>query len=440
MLGLSALLSIPSTSIATNGIYLIGFGAKSRSMGGVGIGYTQDSIGNAMNPAGISAVADDVDAMRFDMGAMLFRPIRGASIPDGRDCPNCGNDIFYKSESNLFVIPSMGAVYKFNRKLTLGFSGVGAGGGGTRYEKLAPNGYNFFNPVGRTDVGDTLGVNYLQAQMALTAAYKVNKRNTIAISPVFGLAQFRAFGLGVFKPFSSDPDNMTNRGNDYSYGAGVRLGWQGKVHDRLTLGATYASKIYMTKFDKYKGLFAGHGSMDAPANYGLGLAFDVTDKLVLAFDWQRVLYSDVAAISNPIENLANPDGFLGENKGAGFGWDDQDIYKFGMKYKYNENWDFALGFNYAKAPMPNDQLLFSAVAPAVTEKHITTGATYKPNRNMEWTLTYVHAFKNTIKGKANSGGQFDLFYPNTDPNKDGPGDMDLQMKQDSLEIEFSYKL
>lgn len=429
-------LVLSTPSLATNGIFLIGFGAKSRAMGGVGIGYTQDAIGNQMNPAGITNI--DVPAMRLDLDAMLFRPIRSVVIPDPRVPPNAGNPIRYESGANLYAIPSMGMVYKFNRKLNLGFSFVGAGGGGTRYTRLSPLGFNFFNPVGRTGISDTLGMNFAQAQMSITGAYKINKQHTVAASPVIGIQTFRTFGLGVFQPFSSDPDYLTGNGNDWAYGAGVRLGWQGNLTDWLTVGAVYTSKLYFTKFDKYKGLFAEQGNMDAPANIGIGFSVKPTKKLTVAFDWQRVMYSDVASISNPIEALSTTSGFLGEDAGAGFGWDDQDIYKLGIKYNINPEWDVMFGWNYADSPMPNDQLLFSALAPAVTEHHLTTGATYRPSSSIEWTLAYVHAFDNKETGKANSGGQFDQFFPN--PTLTGPGDMELQMFQDSLEVSFTYKM
>jgi long-chain fatty acid transport protein len=420
-------------------MFLIGYGAKSRSMGGVGIGYTQDAIGNAMNPAGITSLK--VDAMRLDMGAMLFYTPRSVTLPDSRSGPTAGDPITYDSGSNLFVIPSMGGLYKFNRKVTMGFSFVGSGGGSTRYTKLAPNGFNFFNPEGRTGVSDTLGVNLFQAQMAMSLAYKVNKKHTIAASPIIGIQTFRAYGLGLFKPLSGPGggDLLSNNGNDWAYGAGVRFGWQGKLHKNLTVGATYASKIYMTEFDEYEGLFAEQGNFDSPANFGLGFAFNLTKDLVLAFDWQRVQYSDLPAVNNPIEALNTPEGFLGEDEGAGFGWEDQDIYKLGLKYRYNKEWDFMLGWNYGEAPMPKDQLLFSALAPAVTEHHLTLGSTYKPKNNMEWTLAYVHAFKNTEKGLAESGGQFDQFFPDGDPIT-GPGITELEMRQDSLELTFTYKM
>ena len=114
--GFVALFAASSCNVyATNGIFLIGNGPKSRSMGGVGIGYTQDAIGYHMNPAGITSIG--VGAMRVDMAAMLFRPIRSAAVPDPRDPPNAGNLIRYKSGANLYAIPSVGATYKFNRKM-----------------------------------------------------------------------------------------------------------------------------------------------------------------------------------------------------------------------------------------------------------------------------------------------------------------------------------
>jgi len=432
---LSAVFS--SIASATNGMFLIGYGAKSRAMGGVGIGYTQDGIGNHMNPAGITNVG--VGAMQVDIDAMLFRPIRRSAVPDPRTDPdNIGNLVRYKSGSNLFVIPAMGAIYKFNRKMYIGFSFVGSGGGQTRFTDLSPIGFNFLNPAGRTDVSDTLGVSLLQAQMSMSLAYKINKSHSIAASPVFGVQQFRAYGLGVFKPKSTDPDNLTGRGNDYTYGAGGRLGYQGNLTDWLTIGAAYQSRIYFTKFDKYRGLFAEQGSLDSPEKFGAGFSIKPTKKLTLAFDWERVLYSNIKAVGLPIEQLSDPNCFLGTDCGAGFGWNDQDIYKVGLKYQLTPKWDVMLGFNYAEVPMPDDQLLFSTLAPAVTEKHATLGAVFHQSKMMEWTLAYVHAFRNTEKGLANSGGQFDNFFPNE--NNDGPGPAELEMYQDSLELTFSFKM
>ncbi|MEE9303078.1 MAG: outer membrane protein transport protein [Thiotrichaceae bacterium] len=436
--GLLSLAAMYSTSImATNGIFLIGYGAKSRAMGGVGIGYTQDGLGNQMNPAGITSVEVGANGWRFDIDAMLFVPKRSVELPDPRDPPNAGNPIRYRSGQNLFLIPAMAATYKVSDKLYYAASFVGAGGGGTDYLRLSPLGVNFFNPAKRAGVSRHLGVRYNQAQIAFTAAYKVTPKHSVAVSPIIGIQLFRAEGLGLFQPFSSDTDKLTNNGADFAFGYGVRIGWQGEINKWLSLGATLQSKVYFSKFDKYTGLLAEGGRIDAPANIGVGVVIRPHEKITVAFDFQRVMYSAVRAINNPIERLSEISGFLGEKSGAGFGWEDQDIYKLGVKYHYNKEWDFSAGFNYGESPIPKDQLLFSALAPAVTEKHITLGASYRPDEIMEWTVAYVHAINNTQRGLAQSDGQFDTFFPNSDLT--GPGEIELQMFQDSLELSFAYK-
>jgi long-chain fatty acid transport protein len=433
---ISIAIAIPSTASATNGIYLIGYGSKSRAMGGVGIGYAQDAIGFHQNPAAINDVK--VSTMRVDADIQYFKPIRSATMPDNRPPPNAGNPVEYRSGSNQYLIPALAGMYKFNRSLTIGFSFVGAGGGGTRYTRLAPNGFNFFNPVGRTDVTDTLGVNYFNAQMSIGAAYKISRKQSLGFAVVGSFSRFNAYGLGVFKPFSEDQENLSNRGNDYNIGGGLKAGWKWNPTKWLGIGLAGQTKLVHTAFDKYAGLFPDQGQMDLPAQYGWGLALKPTRNFVIAFDMQRVLYSEVEAIGNPIENLSRDDGFLGASNGAGFGWNDQTVYKLGMKYTVNSKWDLSIGANYGDSPMPGSQLLFSAVAPAVTEWHASLGIAYRPSPNVEWSFDYVHAFHNTEKGVANSGGQFDQFFPNDTAT--GPGDMQLEMRQDSLGLTFSYKL
>jgi len=150
------------TAHATNGYFLIGYGAKSRGMGGVGVANPVDAFAAAANPAGIAFVGS-----RGDIGAELFNPPR-ASAGGATDKDNFPTEFGYgakdvKSGSNLFLIPSMAAVYKFNRKISMGFAAIGAGSN-TRYRADQ----NFFSltgiPAGEISWG-TLGVNLMQMQM-----------------------------------------------------------------------------------------------------------------------------------------------------------------------------------------------------------------------------------------------------------------------------------
>ena len=112
----SSLVAMPIPGYATNGMFLIGQGAKSRGMGGAAIAFPQDAIAGAVNPASIGMVGT-----RADIGADVFSP---------RAHSNLGGT-GYNSSASLYLMPVMGGAYKFNRNLSVGFSAVPAGGGGS---------------------------------------------------------------------------------------------------------------------------------------------------------------------------------------------------------------------------------------------------------------------------------------------------------------------
>ena len=112
-IALTAGMAIPSSVFATNGYFLIGYGAKSRSMGGVGVAYGQDGLAAGANPAAMADVKID-GAMRVDVGGELFLPKRSfnhdsATLESGFE----GSDkaVNHKSVSNQFLIPSLGGIY-----------------------------------------------------------------------------------------------------------------------------------------------------------------------------------------------------------------------------------------------------------------------------------------------------------------------------------------
>lgn len=418
------------SSFATNGYFLVGYGAKTRGMGGAGVAYAQDALAAAANPAAMSDI--EMDTMRIDVGGEFFIPRRGfvndsSTLESG--FPGSDSPVEHRSGANVFLIPSMGGAYRFNRKLTVGMAAIG-NGANTRYHQdisgkptcidgntsggTGSTGFNF-NCLG----SPTAGVSLIQMQVLPSVAYQLNKTQSIGMSITLAAQQFRAYGLQAFGSdglgYTGGEGDITNRGNDYSYGAGMRVGWLGKFFDgRLSLGANYASRTYMTKFDKYQNLFAEQGGFDIPEHYAVGLAIGVTKKLTIAADYQRINYSDIKSVGNPGPDAADPFNFfpsgcqtlpdgsnsceLGRDDGMGFGWKDQDVFKIGMNYDYNNKWSFRLGYNYGETPIQEEEVLFNFLAPAVNEHHATLGLSYRPSKNVEWSANYAHAFKNTIKG------------------------------------------
>jgi len=442
---LAAALLIPSLAFATNGYFQIGYGAKSVGMGGTGVANPQDALAGAVNPAGMAHVGK-----RFDLELRWFSPIREAELSSSGFGASTYN-VDKKSSRNNFFIPNFGYAAPINEKLSWGISAYGNGGMNTEYHRnIYDNAFAqmLFNgsSTGTPDTGK-LGVDLAQLIIAPTLAYKVNDRHTIGASLLIGVQAFEAYGLGNFQCFTKDvaatgyagcgggyptfPSNgLTNNGHDWSYGAGIRLGWMGQVTDRLTLGAAATSKVYMTEFDDYDNLFAEDGDFDIPAHITVGLAFQATDKLKVALDIQRIFYSQVDSINNPGPVATDfsappPSRPLGTNSGFGFGWEDVWVYRLGFSYDVNNQWTVRAGYDHSESPIPDDELLFNILAPAVVADHVTLGFTYRPHKNGEWNASYMHAFERDQDGITGFGG--------------APVPAKLQMYQNAVNVGYAWK-
>jgi long-subunit fatty acid transport protein len=85
----------------------------------------------------------------------------------------------------------------------------------------------------------------------------------------------RSLPVSASRPRVSRSSVSAGAGYDTSFGGGVRLGWTWQASQNLKVGATYQSRLWMTKFDKYAGLFAERGGFDIPSNYALGFAYKI---------------------------------------------------------------------------------------------------------------------------------------------------------------------
>lgn len=379
---------------ATNGYFLPGFGIRSQGMGGVGIAFGRDSLSTAANPA--NAVNT---GMRGDLGFAVFNPERYAAV--GANAGGASPFGFFggvESDSKYFIMPEMGFSSPLTDDTYVALAVVGNGGMNTTYPE------NFFSLMGNPPRDQKLGVDMMQLLIPISVAHKLNENHSVGASLVLAETRFRAYGLQAFANFpgfASDPSKVTNNGFDYSYGAGLRVGWLGEfLDDRVSVGLTYASRSYMTKFDKYASLFAEQGDFDIPENYGIGIAVKPTKNLVVAADVMRINYGDIASIANrgpdaTISTFADPGTQLGKDRGLGFGWKDQTVYKLGVQYGVNKRLQVRAGYNYGRTPIPNDQVTFNLLAPATVERHYSVGFTYKANDNLEVTGTYMYAASNS---------------------------------------------
>lgn len=404
---------------ATDGYFAHGYGVKSQAMGGVGIALPQDALAAASNPAGLGLVGD-----RVDFGVTWFRPQRETQLVDTAGGTKAFDGDYDANDTENFIIPEFGYNRQINPNVTFGVSVYGNGGMNTDYKKAVPL-------LGSTPPG----VDLIQLFVAPTATWKVTPSNTIGVSLNLAYQRFEAKGLqnftapaGTPQQTSVAPNDVTNKGHDNSYGAGVHIGWIGQLNNAVTLGATYQSKTYMSKFDKYKGLFAEGGDFDIPSTYGVGIAVKATSQLTVAADVQRINYSDVKSVGNlSISNLF-AGNLLGTSNGPGFGWRDVTAVKLGASYAYNDTLTLRAGYNHTTQPIRKSETLFNILAPGVVQDHLTLGATYVLPNKSELSFSYIHAFEESVNGSGSIPAAF------------GGGEANLNMYQDSIGIAYGWQL
>ena len=383
-------------ALATNGYFPHGYGMKAKGMGGAAMGMAQDSLGGATNPASMAFAGS-----RIDLGLDVFMPERDAQRTGS--APGVNGKV--ESDKERFFVPEFGYNQMLGSNMSLGVTVYGNGGMNTTY----PGGTFDCTAVGGGPGSNmlcgsgTLGVDLMQLIVAPTLAYKLNAQHALGVSLLLGYQRFKATGLQLFANTpgaSAAPGSVTNNGTDSSTGFGLRVGYQGRISDAFTIGAAYAPKMNMGKFDKYKGLFAEGGDFDIPSHYNVGVAFKPMSALTIAFDAGRINYSDVAAVNNPSSNPAQ----LGSANGPGFGWQDIDVYKLGVAWSLSDAFTLRAGYNKGDNPIKPTDVTFNILAPGVMTTHYTAGFTWGLNKDSELNGMFMLAPRQSVTGPSNFGG------------------------------------
>lgn len=209
---------------------------------------------------------------------------------------------------------------------------------------------------------------------------------------------------------SNDPAHLSNNGHDDSFGAGINLGFILPISNTVTLGGGYRSRVYMTEFDDYKGLFAEQGDMDIPESATIGLAWKATEQLTLALDVQKTWYSSIDAIGNNMQpafttcfmNGPSDPSCLGGDNGIGFGWKDMTTVKLGVQYEATNDWTWRAGYSHGNQPIPDSEVFFNILAPGVIEQHFTAGFSKKfDNGSQEINFAAMYAPSYSVIGQIN---------------------------------------
>lgn len=443
--GLVVLLFAATLARATNGYFTDGVGAKNKGLAGAGSADPEELMIIATNPAGLAFIDE-----RLEAGLELFSPDRSYATSPSLAQGHGGaftigpNDL--TSGNKLFPLPYIAYDWQPDPLDSIAVAFYGRGGMNTSWR----GGTATFDPTGRGNApvsfpgtygAGTAGVDLMQGFVNLTGARSTaDHRFSLGVSLIFAAQRFEARGLANFAPYTRTfaqsggtamPTDLTNNGHEMSYGGGASAGIEWRPDPRFSAALAYTTKMFMSKLTRYGDLFAGGGSFDIPASATLGVTFRPTPPAALDFDVQRIWYSQVSAVGNPIGNLfacptagtggTDLESCLGGSRGPGFGWNDMTVYKLGLRWDLTPDWIGRLGVSHGTQPIPTSQLTFNILAPGVIENHVAIGLTRSDGQGGEFNAALTYAFNRTLSG----------------PNTFDPTQM-IQVQMHQYDLEFAY--
>lgn len=242
---------LPGLAAATNGMIMEGYGPIAAGMGGAALAYDNGSAALANNPATLGLMADGrrVDVMLGYVGPDVSAP-----------------GTFGDSSADAFYMPAFGYVAK-QGDFAWGAGLYGQGGMGTEYAN---------GDMAQVGVG----------RVIFPLAWRASPRLTLggSVDLVWAGMDLVVSGYGIdFK----DGSDFTGRAKGYSLAA--KLGFTYRLNDALTLGGVYQSAGNLPDL---KGAGYKVTGFDMPAMAGLGLAWQASERLLVAADVKDVLWGD----------------------------------------------------------------------------------------------------------------------------------------------------
>jgi long-chain fatty acid transport protein len=263
-------------------------------------------------------------------------------------------------------------------------------------------GMGIYTPYGNkvewpTDWQGSHLVNYIELQAIYiqpTIAYQLNDSTSIGFGPtlVLGSVEFNRNLNTSLTDEAGNRSNVTIEAKNVP-AWGFNLGLLHELNEHTRLGVSYRSKVTVEARDEkadFKDIPAAlqatfaDGKFDAdlplPAELTLGIAYDYSDKLTLAFDINRTfwdVYDElVIEFDNGLDPSVNPRNYK-----------DASIYRFGAQYRYDEKWTLRGGIYFDESPVPDGA--FAPETPRNDSIGYTAGATYRASKNLEFDVSLL---------------------------------------------------
>jgi len=363
--GAACTLALAPAAWAVNGAQPGGHGAANASMGGAAIALPLDAEAAANNPAGLAVVPTSVTA-----GVQVFHGNSSSRyvLP--------GNEL---SNRNTTAGPEAGVNWHASSDWTLGLS-MDFGGAGSDYRQPAL-------PVpGADDAKASLAV----IELLPTAAWRPREDLAFGLSLNLARESFDAKGVIVPAAVPGGLLALPAHGVQRANGVGVRAGVLWQANPGLSFGANIKSRTRMGRLDGYdQDLLAySAGHIDIPSEWGVGAAWQATQRLTLAADWLRINWGALALMQDP----------------AGFHWRSQPVARLGAAWACTDDLTLRAGYSRSRRPIAGDRAAQNLLVPSINHQAFTFGASWQPGK--AWTLNAGYELdpRTTLDGTGPSAG------------------------------------
>lgn len=444
---LLAIAGIASPALATNGMNMEGYGPVATAMGGASFAYDNGTAGLINNPATLGLMASGTS--RLDVAVGGLHPDVTTKM-SGRSDANSGGDAYY--------MPAIGYVRKDGR-LGYGVGMMAQGGMGTEYgtgsflSGYASAGYLLSHgqggSLGMSGAANRseLGIGRLMFPLTFDVSDSLRIGGTVdylwggldlqMVMPGAMFAQFTGFGGAAASPLGKAGGSMVNAFGsfpglqdvnwaqfDFSEGSnGMKqqlktTGWAGnigfvwKAAPGLSVGGVYHAKTNLSDMEgdgriNMSVVMGGNPATMAvsgklkvvdfqwPESYGIGVAYQVNDRLLLAADYKRIGWAKVMKNFQMKFTASGNGGMLAGLNGTVMdatlyqNWSDQDVFMLGASYKVTDALTVRAGANLSKNPIPDAYM--NPLFPAIIKDHYTVGLGYNISKaaSIDFSLTYA---------------------------------------------------
>jgi long-chain fatty acid transport protein len=347
------------------------------AMAGAFISVANDPSAIFHNPAGIAFLK----GTRFSVGTTLIQSTGTMTLtrwpfPQPQKTWEQDKQVFYPS--TVYLTQSIGD------RFTLGFgffSPYGLGASWPKENQLRYLGYKddmktfFFNPTVGVKLTDQLSVG-------------------VGVSYIYSTVKFWTVELAELGPFGSVdvPAELEGSGRSWALNAGLlyraekfsvgfnwRSGFDLKFEGDLTLDTALIPGPLKPLFPTES---PGETTFKFPHILGIGVSFTPTEKLLLSFDFHRIIWSRfdeyVVTFDDPrLDPLESPQN-----------WTDSNLYRLGGQYTFSPRFALRAGVLYDETPQPVESM--DPLLPDADRVAFTGGFGWTLAKGVVLDLTFHH--------------------------------------------------